>query len=53
MASIIKRKTKYSVVYNNLLKDQTTVRGSFSDKQFKGLLDESFLEQILASACCS
>ncbi len=37
----------------NLLKDQTSVRGSFSDKQFKGLLDESFLEQILASACCS
>jgi hypothetical protein len=26
--------------------------GSFSDKQLMYLLDESFLEHILASACC-
>ena len=37
----------------NLLKAQTSVRGSFSDKQFECLLDESSLDRILASACCS
>ncbi len=34
----------------NLLKSETSVRGSFSDKQFKCLLDESFLEKIVCSA---
>jgi len=29
------------------------MRGSFSDKQFKCLLDDTFLDKILASACCS
>lgn len=37
----------------NLLKADTTVRGSFSDKQFMCLLDESFLDKILLSACYS
>ncbi|NBH80921.1 hypothetical protein D3Z52_22890, partial [Clostridiaceae bacterium] len=31
----------------------TAVRGSFSDKQFKCLLDESFLDKIVCSAFCS
>lgn len=37
----------------NLLKSETSVRGSFSDKQFKCLLDEAFLDKILCSASCS
>lgn len=37
----------------NLLKANTSMRGSFSDKQFKCLLDDSFLDKILASACGS
>ena len=37
----------------NLLKSETSVRGSFSDKQFKSLLDESFLDKIVRSAFCS
>ena len=37
----------------NLLKSQISVRGSFSDKQFMCLLDESFLDKIIQSACCS
>jgi hypothetical protein len=37
----------------NLLKSEISVRGSFSDKQFKCLLDESFLDKIVCSAFCS
>lgn len=37
----------------NLLKAETSVRGSFSDKQFKCLLDESFLDKIVYSIRCS
>ena len=37
----------------NLLKSETSVRGSFSDKQFKCLLDEAFLDKIVRSAFCS
>ncbi len=37
----------------NLLKADTSMRGSFSDKQFKCLLDDTFLDKILASACRS
>ena len=37
----------------NLLKSDTAVRGSFSDKQFKCLLDESFWDKIVCSAFCS
>lgn len=37
----------------NLLKSESSVRGSFSDKQFKCLLDESFLDIIVRSALCS
>lgn len=37
----------------NLLKADSSIRGSFSDKQFQCLLDESFLDKILASACYS
>ena len=37
----------------NLLKSDASVRGSFSDKQFKCLLDESFLDKIVRSAFCS
>ena len=37
----------------NLLKTETSVRGSFSDKQFKCLLDESFLDKIVRSVFCS
>ncbi len=37
----------------NLLKADSSMRGSFSDKQFKCLLDDSFLDKILASAFCS
>lgn len=34
----------------NLLKAQASVKGSFSDKQFKCLLDESFLDKVIAAA---
>ena len=37
----------------NLLKSGTSVRGSFSDKQFKWILDESFLDKIVCSAFSS
>lgn len=37
----------------NLLKAETSLRGSFSDKQFKCLLDETFLDKIILSSCCS
>lgn len=37
----------------NLLKSDTSVQGSFSDKQFKCLLDESFLDNIVRSVFCS
>ena len=37
----------------NLLKAETSLRGSFSDKQFKCLLDEAFLDNIVLSAFCS
>lgn len=37
----------------NILKAETSVKGSFSDKQFKCLLDESFLDKIVRSALCS
>lgn len=33
----------------NLLKSETSLRGSFSDKQFKCLLDESYLDKIVNS----
>ncbi len=33
----------------NILKSDTTIKGSFSDKQFKCLLDSSYLDKILAS----
>ena len=34
----------------NLLKSDTSLRGSFSDKQFKCLLDDAFLDKIVRSA---
>ena len=37
----------------NLLKAETSLRGSFSDKQFKCLLDDAFLDKIITSALCS
>ena len=37
----------------NLLKNETSLKGSFSDKQFKCLLDESFLDTVLRCALCS
>ena len=37
----------------NLLRSETSVRGSFSDKQFRCLLDESFLDKIVLSASSS
>ena len=37
----------------NLLKSETSLRGSFSDKQFRCLLDEAFLDKIVRSAFCS
>ena len=37
----------------NLLKADTSLRGSFSDKQFKCLLDDAVLDKIIASALCS
>ena len=37
----------------NLLKSETSVGGNFSDKQFKCLLDESFLDKIVRSVFCS
>jgi hypothetical protein len=35
------------------LKNETSLKGSFSDKQFKCLLDESFLDKVLRCALCS
>ena len=35
----------------NILKADNSVKGSFSDKQFCCLLDESYLEKILLNAC--
>ena len=37
----------------NLLKSETSMRGSFSDKQYKCLLDEMFLDNIVRTAFCS
>ena len=37
----------------NLLKADTSLRGSFSDKQFKCLLDDAFLDKIISSVLCS
>lgn len=37
----------------NFLKAESSVRGSFSDKQFRCLLDEAFLDKVLLSAFCS
>lgn len=37
----------------NLLEAETSVRGSFSDKQFKCLLDEAFPDKIIRSASYS
>ena len=37
----------------NLLKSDSSLRGSFSDRQFKCLLDESFLDKIVRFAVCS
>lgn len=37
----------------NVLKAETSMRGSFSDKQFKCLLDEAFLDKMVFSAFCS
>ena len=37
----------------NLLKVQSSLKGSFSDKQFKCLLDETFLDKVIASALSS
>jgi len=37
----------------NILKAETSMRGSFSDKQFKCLLDDSFLDKILRFVFCS
>ena len=37
----------------NLLKSETSVSSSFSDKQFRCLLDETFLDKIVRSAFCS
>lgn len=37
----------------NLLKAQSSLKGSFSDKQFKCLLDEAFLDKVIASVLSS
>jgi hypothetical protein len=37
----------------NFLKAEGSLRGSFSGKQFKCLLDDAFLDKIIASALCS
>lgn len=37
----------------NLLQSENSLRGSFSDKQFKCLLDETFLDKIIHSWICS
>ena len=37
----------------NLLKAQSSLKGSFSGKQFKWLLDEAFPDEGIASALCS
>ena len=47
-----KRKVLRHWAYD-LPKAHACVCGNPSDNQFKCLLDEAFLEQILASACCS
>lgn len=35
----------------NLLKTETSVKGSFSDKQFKCMLDEKYLERVMTLWC--
>ncbi len=35
----------------NILKSDSSVKGSFSDKQFRCILDESYLDKILLAAC--
>ena len=35
----------------NLLKSDTSLKGSFSDKQFKCLLDEKYLDKLLSAWC--
>ena len=37
----------------NILKSETSFKGSISDKQFKCLLDERYLEKIIANWICS
>ena len=37
----------------NLLKAQSSLKASFSDKQFICLLDEAFLDKVILSALCS
>ena len=37
----------------NLLKVQSSLKGSFSDKQFKCLLDDAFRDDVIASLLCS
>ena len=37
----------------NILKVKASVKGSFSDKQFKSLLEESFLDKIVSRALCT
>ena len=37
----------------NLLKAEKSLHGSFSDKQFKCLLDDAFLDKIIAFVLCS
>lgn len=37
----------------DILKSETSLRGSFSDKQYKCLLDESLLDKILLNYLCS
>ena len=37
----------------NLLKAQSSLKDSFSDKQFKCLLDETFLDKVILSPLCS
>ncbi len=37
----------------NILKSDTSVKGSFSDKQYKCLLSTDYLEKILAAWMCS
>ena len=35
----------------NILKSDSSVKGSFSDKQFRCILDDSYLDRILLSVC--